>query len=74
MTAPGSHARKRELQRSRIAMWEAEAAKHNQLHSLFFNVPHVPVREVRAKLDQVLRAHEIREIMKVDIGKGMYDE
>lgn len=70
MSTPGSHARKREIRDARIAMWEAEAAKHNQLHSLFFGVVHVPVREVRAKLDQQLRAHEIREILKVDIGEG----
>jgi hypothetical protein len=73
MAPAGSHARKREIRDARVAQWEAEAAKHNQLHSHFFGVSHVPVREIRARLDQVLRSHEIREIMKVDIREEVED-
>lgn len=58
------HANRKRAEEKRAGMHEAEAAKHNELHSLFFGVPNVPVREVRQKIDPVLQMHAIREITK----------
>jgi hypothetical protein len=46
---------------------QEEAMEQNELHSKFFGVPNTPLREVRDRLDPVLRAHEIREITKIYI-------
>lgn len=68
MSKPGSHARKRELRDKRTQQWEADAMKSLMIEAMLFGRTYEPVREIRARLDPVLRAHEIREIMKVDIG------
>ena len=61
------------MREAKIRQWEAEATQHNQLHSMFFGVAHVPVREIRDRLDPVLRAHEIREITKLDLSEEVED-
>jgi len=40
---------------------------HEALHAAFFNRSPVNVREVRDRLDPVLKAMEIREILKLDL-------
>jgi hypothetical protein len=44
-------------------MYEAEALKHNELHSLFFNTPHVPVQEIRKNLDAKLTTYQLKSIL-----------
>jgi hypothetical protein len=43
------------------------AAVHEAVHAAFFNREPVNVREVRARLDPLLQAQEIREIMKINL-------
>lgn len=62
MTLRGHHARKRERQELIAIKHEAEAMKHNELHSLFFNVPHVPVQEIRKNLDAKLTTYQLKSI------------
>jgi hypothetical protein len=57
----GHAARVRE-QAKRALVHEVEALEQNELHSNFWGVRNVPVREIRDRLDPQLRAHEIREI------------
>jgi hypothetical protein len=59
----GHAARVRE-QAKRALLHEVEALEQNELHSNFWGVRNVPVREIRNCLDPKLRAHEIREIDK----------
>ena len=43
------------------------AAVHEAVHAAFFNREPINVREVRARLDPLLKTQEIREIMKLDL-------
>lgn len=63
------HAARKKAEAKRATQYEHEALQHNQLHAQFFGVPNVPVREVRNKIDPILRAREIREITKIYIGE-----
>jgi len=63
MILASRHARKRERQEHLRGKWEAEATKHNELHSLFFGVPHVPMREVRKNLDAKLTTYQTKSIL-----------
>jgi len=74
MTAKGAHAARRKAEASRAGAYEVAARENNEVHSKFFGVPNVPVREIRARLDPVLRMHEIREITKIYIGEKDDDE
>jgi hypothetical protein len=56
------HAARLKEQAKRALLHEVEALEHNEIHSHFWGVRNVPVREVRDRLDPQLRAHEIREI------------
>ena len=74
MTRPGSQARKTEIRDKRAAHWEAEAVNSLTAEALFFGRSYVSIREIRNRLDPVLRAHEIREITKVDLSEEVEDE
>jgi hypothetical protein len=56
------HAARLKEQAKRALLHEVEALEHNEIHSHFWGVRNVPVREIRDRLDPQLRAHEIREI------------
>ena len=73
MSKPGSHARKREMRDMRARQWEAEAMHSLTVEAMLFGRAYVPVREVRARLDPVLRAHEVREILKLDLSEEVED-
>lgn len=74
MTLPGSHAKKKEAREKRARHWEAEAVNSLTAEAMFFGRSYVPIREIRDRLDPVLRAHEIREITKVDLSEEVDDE
>ena len=59
------HAARKKAEAKRATLHEVAATAHNELHSTFFGVANVPVREVRARLDPVLQMHAVREITKV---------
>ena len=63
------HAARKKAEAKRSVAHAAAATAHNELHSTFFGVPNVPVREVRNRLDPVLQMHAIREITKIYIGE-----
>lgn len=63
------HAARKKAEAKRAIVYASEATAHNELHSTFFGVPNVPVREVRNRLDPVLQMHAIREITKIYIGE-----
>lgn len=51
------------------------AAIHEAVHAAFFNREPINVREIRARLDPVLKTQAIREIMKLDLSeKGDGDD
>jgi len=52
------------IDEKKIRREQVEAVKHNELHATIFGVPNVPLREIRDRLDPILRAHAIREITK----------
>jgi hypothetical protein len=52
------------INEKQIRKEQVEAIEHNELHAHFFGTPNVPLREIRDRLDPVLRAHAIREITK----------
>ena len=74
MTRPGSHARKKEMKDKRARHWEAEATNSLTAEALFFGKQYEPIREIRNRLDPALRAHEIREITKLDLSEEVDDE
>jgi hypothetical protein len=55
------------MEEKKLRAHEAQALRENELHATFFGMDNVPVREIRNKLDSKLRAHEIREITKLDV-------
>jgi len=57
------HANRKRAEAKRSSMYEAEALKHNELHSLFFNTPHVPVQEIRKNLDAKLTTYQLKSIL-----------
>jgi hypothetical protein len=59
------HANRKKAEAKRATLHEVAATAHNELHSAFFGVPNVPLREVRDRLDPVLQMREIREITNV---------
>jgi len=59
------HAARKKAEAKRATIHEVAASAHNELHSTFFGVPNVPLREIRDRLDPVLQMREIREITKV---------
>ena len=59
----GRHANKH-ISEKQLRKEAAEAIEHNALHAHFFDMPNVPLREIRDRLDPILRAHAIREITK----------
>jgi hypothetical protein len=61
------HANRKKAEAKRATLHEVAATAHNELHSAFFGVPNVPLREVRDRLDPVLQMREIREITKIYI-------
>lgn len=65
-----AHAARKKAEAKRAIGNELAALEQNELHSKFFNVPNVPIREIRDRLDSTLRSHEIREITKLDITEG----
>jgi hypothetical protein len=68
------HAARKKAEAKRATLHEAAASTHNELHSTFFGVANVPVREIRNRLDPVLQMHAIREITKVYIGDKEDDD
>ena len=63
------HANRKKAEAKRATLHEIAATAHNELHSAFFGVPNVPLREVRDRLDPVLQMREIREITNVYLGE-----
>lgn len=63
------HANRKRAEAKRATLHEIAASAHNELHSAFFGVPNVPLREVRDRLDPVLQMREIREITNVYLGE-----
>lgn len=63
------HANRKKAEAKRATLHEVAATAHNELHSAFFGVPNVPLREVRDRLDPVLQMREIREITNVYLGE-----
>jgi hypothetical protein len=61
------HAARKKAEAKRAIGNELAASEHNELHSKFFGVPNVPVREVRDRIDPILQMREIREITKIYI-------
>jgi hypothetical protein len=70
----GRHGTRKQLEERKMRAHEAEALENNELHSAFFGTPNIPMREIREKLDPVLRAHEIREITKIYLGEKDNEE
>jgi hypothetical protein len=64
------HANRKKAEAKRATLHEVAATAHNELHSAFFGVPNVPVREVRDRLDPVLQMREIREITNIYLGEN----
>lgn len=58
------HANRKRAEEKRAGMHEAEAARHNELHSLFFNTPHVPVQEIRKSLDAKLITYHLKSLVE----------
>ena len=51
------------------------AAIHEAVHAAFFNREPINLREVRERLDPILKTQAIREIMKLDLSdKGDDDD
>ena len=63
------HAARKKAEAKRAIGNELAASEHNELHSKFFGVPNVPLREVRDRLDPVLQMREIREITNIYLGE-----
>jgi hypothetical protein len=63
------HAARKKAEAKRATLHEVAATAHNELHSAFFGVPNVPLREIRERIDPILKMHEIREITKIYIGE-----
>jgi hypothetical protein len=59
-----AHAARKKAEARRAIGNELAALQQNELHSTFFGVPNVPLREIRNRLDPVLQMHAIREITK----------
>ena len=60
-------ARKKELRDKRTQQWEADAVQSLTAEALLFGRSYVPIREIRDRLDPILKAHEIREITKINV-------
>jgi hypothetical protein len=61
------HGNRKKAEEKRVNMQEVQALKHNALHAQFFGMPNIPLREIRERLDPVLRAQHVREILKIDL-------
>lgn len=61
------HGNRKKAEAKRVSMQEAQALQHNILHAQFFGMPNIPLREIRNRLDPVLKTQAIREIMKLDL-------
>jgi hypothetical protein len=61
------HGNRKKAEAKRVSMQEAQALQHNILHAQFFGMPNIPLREIRNRLDPVLKTQSIREIMKLDL-------
>jgi hypothetical protein len=69
------HANRKKAEEKRANMQEAQALQHNALHAQFFGMPNIPLREIRERLDPILKTQAIREIMKLDLSnKGDDDD
>lgn len=73
-TPKNGHAARKKAEAKRAVLHEVAASAHNELHSTFFGVPNVPIREIRNRLDPVLQMHAVREITKVYIGDKEDDD
>lgn len=61
------HGNRKRAEEKKVSMQEAQALQHNILHAQFFGMPNIPLREIRERLDPILRAQHVREILKIDI-------
>ena len=52
---------------TRYAEHMQAAMVHEAVHAAFFNREPINVREVRDRLDPVLKAQAVREILKIDL-------
>ena len=66
-TKLSGHGNRKNSEEKRVNMQEVQALKHNALHAQFFGMPNTPLREIRERLDPVLRAQHVREILKIDL-------
>lgn len=68
------NARKKEAREKRTKHWETQAVQSLTAEAMLFGRSYVPIREIRSRLDPILKAHEIREITKLDISEGDEDD
>ena len=66
-TKLSGHGNRKKAEEKRVSMQEVQALEHNALHAQFFGMPNIPLREIRERLDPVLRAQHVREILKIDL-------
>jgi hypothetical protein len=66
-TKLSGHGNRKKAEEKRVNMQEAQALQYNALHAQFFGMPNTPLREIRERLDPVLRAQHVREILKIDL-------
>lgn len=66
-TKLSGHGNRKKAEEKRVNMQEAQALQYNALHAQFFGMPNIPLREIRERLDPVLRAQHVREILKIDL-------
>jgi hypothetical protein len=64
MPSKNGHAARKKAEAKRATLYEVEATTHNALHSTFFGMPNIPLREIRDRLDPILQMHAVREITK----------
>jgi hypothetical protein len=62
-----NHERKKEIRDKRTQQWEREAMNSLTAEALLFGRSYMPIREIRDRLDPILKAHEIREITKINV-------
>jgi hypothetical protein len=66
--------RRKELLTNRQREDIQAAAVHEAVHAAFFNREPINLREVRNRLDPILKTQAIREIMKLDLSEKGDDD
>lgn len=66
--------KKKQNMATRRAEHARVAEVHEAVHAAFFNREPINLREVRERLDPVLKAQAVREILKVDVSDSGDDD